>query len=233
MSNEILANERSVIPILVKQVEELELYRSLRKWGPLAKWNCFLATQEVLQLILINRPMVDQTKQTVWHFWKRYGEDTPHRSFHEKVGRGFSDISFANECFILSGQKAQENIYSEFNCSYQFDDFEDDQFGVSIRLTFELVSLTGKTRTINCVSGIVGLNGWENLALGLGLNYRLGLIKPYHRQVQNILRIADESVENKSSDFRPKGNSICHYVRNLFYLINRDLPRRTTINTTT
>lgn len=231
MPSAISVDKTRVIPISIKHVEELESYRRLRKWGPLPRWNRFLATQEVLGLILANRTMADTTKQTVWHFWKQYGEDIPVKSFHEKIGVGFSDIETANKCFILSRHKAQKNVRNDFVCSYQFDqfdDFKDYQFGVSTRLTFELVSLTGKTRTINCVSGIAGLNGWENLALGLGLNFRLGLIKPYDKQVQNILRIANKSVENKSSDFRPKGNSIGQYVRNLFYLINRDLPRQTT-----
>ncbi len=226
MPSRFAINKTKITPIQIRQEEEPELYEKLRKWRPVSNLAWFLATQEVLQLILNNRPSTDLTKQAVWHFWKRHEQYTHYRSFHEKIGKGFPNISFANKCFALSEKEAQKIIYTKFVCSYQFCSFNDNRFGVSTRLIFEIIPMSGKTRIINHISGMAGLHGWENLALILGLNYRLGLIGPYDQQFQNILQIADKSVENQSADFRPKGNSISKYVRNLFYLINRELPPR-------
>lgn len=157
--------------------------------------------------------------------WCNYECYMPHGHFGytEMVGWSFPSQEFGHNCNIFCKEKTFRTASHMYHiCSHESRDSRRGEWGGSAEITFQLISKKGLPTIAACCGACSGLKEWEDLALELGKYYYLGLIKFQDEQVQEILRRADESVENDPTG-RPEGMTITAYVKKVFNAIGVDL----------
>jgi hypothetical protein len=176
--------------------------------------------RDILQLMLENGMTMIPDRQAVWINLRIFRNSGLERFWLKKIGSSFPDDAFGDSCEIFCQEKVARTIRTGVLCSHANRNVATKEFGGSSRLDFELVLERGDAAgdIITIVIAPSGLKEWEDLALGLGILYHLGLVTWENRWLQEILRLVDESVADDPLS-RPQGMTIREYVARLFVAI--------------
>jgi len=213
-----MLERRNVAPIPIREATQYALYATLMNRGFGESHTEFKRSAEfVLSVMLEHNLTLVKNRKAVWLYHLLQGDIYPGGSsyLHIDIGESFPDSTFAKNCRIFCEEKVRRAIKSNLLCSHQNRDPENNEWGGSAYLKFELIATDGSATIVEVDFAPSGLKEWEDLVLGLAAYYHAGFIKLDDQQVQNILQEADMSVMNQP-DFKPDYGNITQYAEMVF-----------------
>lgn len=179
------------------------------------------ATKDVLQILLQMNPMFFPERGSVWFNYEIICERDPRieKVLIDKTGDIFPDKNFARNCRVFCQEKVARTISAGVRCSHQNRDPLNSKWGGSAQLELLLLLVNEDPLPVTLVGANSGRKEWEDLAITLGVFHYLDLVTFDDPQVQEILRLADESVAHDPAN-RPANMTITQFTALLFEKID-------------
>lgn len=210
----------TIKPITIRQDEQPKQYAILTSNPADLRATFCNATEKALAIMLENGLTIDPDRKAIWYY-QDISQGEPSIDFTTRVGTTFPNIpGFAENCRLYCMEKVLRNKKHTFHLtSHESRNPENNEWGGSAQITFELISSSGDVLSVICTDGQSGLKEWEDLVLGLAKYRCLGLLKFEDAQTQEILRRADASIKDAPTA-KLKDLTITEYAKLVFDAID-------------
>ena len=213
----------TIVPITISAINSSSLsYRPIDRLNSTVFDAAYsLATEDVLKILLQMDPLFFPERGSVWYNYEIICEKNPRieKVLTGKTGDAFPDKNFARNCRVFCQEKVARTISADIRCSHQNRDPLNSKWGGSARLELLLLLVNEEPLPVTLVGANSGRKEWEDLAITLGVFHYLDLITFDDAQVQEILRLADESVAHDPAN-RPENMTITQFTKLLFEKID-------------